>query len=289
MDLTLATNEVDGATIIAVGGEIDVYTAPKLRDKITELVAGGVYDLIVDVPSTWPADPIFFGAVGHPALGTLAGQPSLLAPVAGVLRGGRRPARVPGRARHARGVERARRGRSRWAGRSRSTTSSSSPARRWPTSTACRAGGVRRHRQRRPPRASGGAGTPIDAVWPKLTGDWTVTVPAIGTWGGGEDQGDRRGTRRAACTPTSPAPTRCAAADWPQFHHDPANSGDGRRDAFAPGHAAERGGRPTDAHLQAPGDDLLCGTAKRYEASVEGAAFAEGGPRAEGGRAKRSR
>jgi anti-sigma B factor antagonist len=49
VDLTLATNEVEGATIIAVGGEIDVYTAPKLRDKITELVADGVYDLIVDM------------------------------------------------------------------------------------------------------------------------------------------------------------------------------------------------------------------------------------------------
>ena len=49
MDLTLATNEVDGATIIAVGGEIDVYTAPKLRDKITELVAAGAYDIVVDM------------------------------------------------------------------------------------------------------------------------------------------------------------------------------------------------------------------------------------------------
>src|SRR4051812_49828062 len=49
VDLTLATNVVDGATIIAVGGEIDVYTAPKLRDKITELVANGVYDIIVDM------------------------------------------------------------------------------------------------------------------------------------------------------------------------------------------------------------------------------------------------
>jgi anti-sigma B factor antagonist len=49
VDLTLSTNEVDGATIIAVGGEIDVYTAPKLRDKITELVAKGVYDIIVDM------------------------------------------------------------------------------------------------------------------------------------------------------------------------------------------------------------------------------------------------
>jgi anti-sigma B factor antagonist len=49
VDLTLATNVVEGATIIAVGGEIDVYTAPKLRDKITELVADGVYDIIVDM------------------------------------------------------------------------------------------------------------------------------------------------------------------------------------------------------------------------------------------------
>ena len=49
MDLTLATRDVDGKTIVAVGGEIDVYTAPKLRDKITELVASGVYDLVIDM------------------------------------------------------------------------------------------------------------------------------------------------------------------------------------------------------------------------------------------------
>lgn len=49
MDLTLATREVDGTTIVAVGGEIDVYTAPRLRDKITELVAGGSHDLIIDL------------------------------------------------------------------------------------------------------------------------------------------------------------------------------------------------------------------------------------------------
>ena len=49
MDLTLATSEVDGKTIVAVGGEIDVYTAPKLRDKITELVADGVYQIVIDM------------------------------------------------------------------------------------------------------------------------------------------------------------------------------------------------------------------------------------------------
>ena len=49
VDLTLATRDVDGKTIVAVGGEIDVYTAPKLRDKITELVSDGIYDIIVDM------------------------------------------------------------------------------------------------------------------------------------------------------------------------------------------------------------------------------------------------
>ncbi|WP_295657675.1 STAS domain-containing protein [uncultured Nocardioides sp.] len=49
MDLTLETREADGKTVVAVGGEIDVYTAPKLRDKITELVGEGVYDLVIDL------------------------------------------------------------------------------------------------------------------------------------------------------------------------------------------------------------------------------------------------
>ena len=49
MDLTLSTREVGGRTVVAVGGEIDVYTAPKLRDTITELVAAGVYDIVIDM------------------------------------------------------------------------------------------------------------------------------------------------------------------------------------------------------------------------------------------------
>ena len=49
MDLTLVTREGDSATIVAVEGEIDVYTAPKLRDKITELVGEGVYHIIIDM------------------------------------------------------------------------------------------------------------------------------------------------------------------------------------------------------------------------------------------------
>ena len=49
MDLTLATRDVDGKTIVHVGGEIDVYTAPKLRDKITELVNAGHHQLLIDM------------------------------------------------------------------------------------------------------------------------------------------------------------------------------------------------------------------------------------------------
>jgi anti-sigma B factor antagonist len=45
VDLSLETRDVDGRTIVAVGGEIDVYTAP----KITELVAAGTYHLVVDM------------------------------------------------------------------------------------------------------------------------------------------------------------------------------------------------------------------------------------------------
>ncbi len=49
VDLTLATREEDGRAIVAVGGEIDVYTAPKLRDQITELVSGGSYHIVIDL------------------------------------------------------------------------------------------------------------------------------------------------------------------------------------------------------------------------------------------------
>lgn len=49
MDLTLETRDAEGRTIVSVGGEIDVYTAPKLRDRITELVAAGRYQLVVDM------------------------------------------------------------------------------------------------------------------------------------------------------------------------------------------------------------------------------------------------
>ncbi len=49
MDLTLSTREEGGRTVVEVGGEIDVYTAPKLREQLVDLVAQGQYHLVVDM------------------------------------------------------------------------------------------------------------------------------------------------------------------------------------------------------------------------------------------------
>jgi anti-sigma B factor antagonist len=51
MDLSLATKDVGDRTILEVGGEIDVYTAPKLREQLIELVSNGRYQLVVDMES----------------------------------------------------------------------------------------------------------------------------------------------------------------------------------------------------------------------------------------------
>jgi len=52
MELTLNVHaEPPGFTVIEVGGEIDVYTAPKLRERIVSLVESGSYQLIVDMES----------------------------------------------------------------------------------------------------------------------------------------------------------------------------------------------------------------------------------------------
>jgi anti-sigma B factor antagonist len=49
MELGLDVEEKDGATILAVKGEVDVYTAPRLREKLVELVSQGKYKIIVNL------------------------------------------------------------------------------------------------------------------------------------------------------------------------------------------------------------------------------------------------
>jgi anti-sigma B factor antagonist len=49
LDLSLETREANDHVIIEVSGEIDVYTAPKLRECITGLVDEGHRKLVVDL------------------------------------------------------------------------------------------------------------------------------------------------------------------------------------------------------------------------------------------------
>ena len=49
MDLGLDVSERDTSTVLAVRGEVDVYTAPRLREKLVELVAQGKYRIVVDL------------------------------------------------------------------------------------------------------------------------------------------------------------------------------------------------------------------------------------------------
>jgi anti-sigma B factor antagonist len=51
VDLTLSTRTEGDRTVVAVGGEIDVYTAPKLREHLIDLVSAGSYHLIIDMES----------------------------------------------------------------------------------------------------------------------------------------------------------------------------------------------------------------------------------------------
>jgi anti-sigma B factor antagonist len=49
MELSVMSRREGARTVISVTGEIDVYTAPTLRERLNELVGQGEYDLVVDM------------------------------------------------------------------------------------------------------------------------------------------------------------------------------------------------------------------------------------------------
>jgi hypothetical protein len=114
------------------------------------------------------------------------------------------------------------------------------------------------------------AGAPASGKWPKPTSDWTVSNPLIGSFGTQDTDSSVRKvivslTRSGslfAYTTDAPA---CSPGSWPMFHHDLANSGDYRRDATLPGKPYELAISGGTLSFNAPGDDLLCGSADHYE------------------------
>jgi anti-sigma B factor antagonist len=49
MDLDLETSTQGAATVISLRGEIDVYTAPRLRQTLIDLISEGASDIVVDM------------------------------------------------------------------------------------------------------------------------------------------------------------------------------------------------------------------------------------------------
>lgn len=49
MDLKIESKEQEGIGIITLEGEVDVYTAPKLKSRLIDLVDEGKYSIIVDL------------------------------------------------------------------------------------------------------------------------------------------------------------------------------------------------------------------------------------------------
>jgi anti-sigma B factor antagonist len=78
VDLSITSEERDAATVVHVGGEIDVYTAPVLREHLDEHISAGRHHLVVDLEAV-----SFMASTG---LGVLVGRLKLVRAANGTLR-----------------------------------------------------------------------------------------------------------------------------------------------------------------------------------------------------------
>ena len=116
--------------------------------------------------------------------------------------------------------------------------------------------------------------------WPKLTTDWTIANPLIGSFGELETDDPNKVvigmTRSGYINAYETGAPACSSSSWPRFHHDNANSGAYNRDAVLPGKPMEIAAASGALTFDAPGDDLLCGTATKYEIRTSNAPINEG-------------
>ena len=113
-------------------------------------------------------------------------------------------------------------------------------------------------------------GQTASSAWPKLSGDWLVATPTLGSFGSLDYAKSahsdvvtitRSGTLSVYGTPA----TACSPASWPNWHHDIANSGDYTRDAVPPGVPTNMTLLRRVVTFVAPGGDGECGRATSYQ------------------------
>ena len=78
MELSISSDARGEVTVVHVGGEIDVYTAPVLRERLDEHISAGRHHLVVDLE-----DVSFMDSTG---LGVLVGRLKLVRAHNGTLR-----------------------------------------------------------------------------------------------------------------------------------------------------------------------------------------------------------
>ncbi len=82
MELSLATRSVSDHTVLEIGGEIDVYTAPRLRERLIEMVSTGEKRVVVDLGRVEFLDSTGLGVLvgAHRRLRANAGSLTLVCP-----------------------------------------------------------------------------------------------------------------------------------------------------------------------------------------------------------------
>ncbi|MGI8678345.1 MAG: STAS domain-containing protein [Jatrophihabitans sp.] len=63
MELSVSHQSVGGHPVVSVSGEVDVYSAPALRESLTELFTSGVDTVVVDLTEVAFLDSTGLGAL----------------------------------------------------------------------------------------------------------------------------------------------------------------------------------------------------------------------------------